>query len=660
MKNNSDIVKHRSHLFGVFRACELTAADAGNILHWMLRQEKYNSLKFVVSELKHRKMALLDKSKVIYRYHSDGTWVGPFRPISRIAKRGRKGLRKALRILNVYGVFMAPEAVKEDYLTEAKRLSVMEPEKENLSIGNIPSDVKRIKSISDWDAYFPVNNTKVPFQKGSVPMCFTTYQDHIRSLDCFPGLVCSHYGLFRDLVGDSLPEASHFEKLSENKENVIGRASILNKDGGLKQRLIANVFPLLQLALSRLHNTLYNVLKHLPNCHVFDQKGGIVWAHQQLREGRRLSSIDLTKATDNIPLGPQLQLASTLFPELIEEVQLFGRAARSIFNTPFKGTNIQWCRGHPMGLKASFPLFTLFLYSIIGKETKTFAIVGDDLVVDTEATERILARLAYYEIEVNQFKSLFGSTLGEFCGQLVDRYGPLEVYKATLQKSKQDPLGLVRQYGKRAFRYIYKDTKVVSVKRLQLLYEVSNLSDDFWRQVLPVLSDSQVVRLKGRRRIAHKGGIPPKLLDGIVESCTNKEGARTYLTDPAKGVTFDIRLSSLLGYGSDDMKPSILVKRWSVLENPGFAVNTMNRMIAEKNAYAFETVTSEFLDSIAKLYNIKEAPDIDSILEYKGGNLQKVLYKQKLKEQLPLLHLEKIYKIYRSACYKAALAAQPF
>lgn len=644
------VLSNRSHIFGVCRACGLTSASAGDLLTWMVKVEETNDVKFVVNELKRRMMDLLDPSRRYYRYHGDGTWVGPFRPISRLAKKSRKGFRNALKILRLYGIFHAPEATQEDYVLESKRLSVTEDSNPNFSL-LIPAVFPTNATVREFDSSYPLSSTKVPLDTGSLPQYEVPPCLHIESLDSFPALVSLFHGFFTDLVGGAMPQKEHFDALIARGPDRIGNAIILNKDGGLKQRLIANVFPILQLGLSRLHNSLYELLKKLPNCHVFGQDEGVAWAIEQLKGGKKLSSIDLEKATDNIPLEPQIDLVLRLFPKLGVDIALFHRAARSQFKTPFNATNITWHRGHPMGLKGSFPLFTLFLYALYSKHTDTFAIVGDDLIVDAEATESVIKDMESLGIPINRFKSLFGSTLGEFCGRLFDKNGDLKVYKASIQKDEADPLGLFRQYGSRAFRFIYRNTKRVRVKQL---IRMSSLASNDWEKLSFFLSDLQAERLKGLRRGFPQGKAPELVRYAIYASFPDFQLGNLLRFDGLKSMSFQQNLDcNLKGYElkfKDTDPYPLLIKAWKFLENPPEKLQ-----IGQLARLSFPPGDDEGYLALMDKLRIKDLADFER-LQVSNANSRRKLRKQFEERILPLVHLERLLRLYDRAMANLNLA----
>jgi len=643
MKIRKDyVLTNRSHLFGVMRACGLTSGEAGTILHWMRTVEQSHDIRFVVNELKRRMMCLLDSSKVHYRKHDDGTWVGSFRPVSRLAKRGRRGLRMALRICRVYGIFMAPQPSLEDYVSEAKRLAEEDPIGfPYISLRRLPEGLPRRPSIKSFDRNYPISGSKVPFEKGSLPEWSVTPAMHIQSFDSFPALALEFHGFFSKLVGPSMPDASHFEKLKAEKEDVIGNAVILCKDGGMKQRLIANVFPIIQLGLSRFHNTLYSVLRNLPNCHVFSQQEGVYWAVDRLKEGHKLSSVDLKSATDNIPLAPQIKLAKKLFPALAVDIELFERAARSPFRGGF-GSIVKWNRGHPMGLKGSFPLFTLYLYALLSEYTNAFAIVGDDLIIDAEVNLDELTST----LPVNQFKSLFDSTLGEFCGQIFDRKGSLQVYKASVQNLEKDPLGLIRQYGTRALRFIYASTKKATVKEVTELNFVANLTVNDWDKLRLFLTESQVEKLMKPSYSPVSGGCPSSIKEEIKLTFPPSMRGYFYLEHPRKvfqdflNDAIDAFERGWVHLPTIDYPP--LVKQWEFAENPKSLVDLF---LSSLKPVRDDGLTMEALQ---RQLGIKQLSDLE-VLEAQHPNTSRLKRKQLVEGVLPLRFLRKLRSLYRSA-----------
>jgi hypothetical protein len=417
--------------------------------------EKTRGINSVVSVLKERAHALFAGEVSNFRTSENGSWFGCWRNFTLLAKRGRRGLRNALRILRVYGIFIHKPPMEKDYKVHAKAISE-NPERlvYYLVLPNHLSDFD--SRAHEYKTDYPMSTKRCPLARGlKQPEVLTSPKEHIDSLSEFPNFVVEHYHVLKGLIGSDLPGIDFYFRLCQGgSTDYAGYAVLLSKDRGMKLRLIANCNRILQLVLSPLHKCLLDTLRKIPESFFEDQDGGAEKVIERLNTGTRLTSLDLLSASDNIPLGPQLDLAFELYPHLRTECLMFGQVARMSWRTPYQ--KVRWTRGHPMGVNVSFGLFTVWLVNMfyhIGAQD-AFCIVGDDIVFESSFEPHVLAHLAYYGISVNNGKSLFGHVgLAEFVGRLIDSVGSLNVYKAN-QFRRSDPLGIIRQYGLKAIKYL--------------------------------------------------------------------------------------------------------------------------------------------------------------------------------------------------------------
>jgi hypothetical protein len=88
-----------------------------------------------------------------------------------------------------------------------------------------------------------------------------------------------------------------------------------------------------------------------------DQESGVNWAFEKLRNGVKIHSVDLSDATNNIPLSQQLQMLKALGIEK-RDIQLFKDLSRAewVVNDPVtkRIRGMRWTVGQPQGLRGSF------------------------------------------------------------------------------------------------------------------------------------------------------------------------------------------------------------------------------------------------------------------------------------------------------------------
>lgn len=625
--------KHRKGIYDIFTGNELPRRSIGVFYAHLLKIEKCNGTKELVAELKRRSHALLTRTGP-YKTHRDGTWFGAWRPLSRLARnRGRDGLCCALRILKLYGLFVAKEPKLEDYLDVAIAISETPEKSDYFSYQNIGKEKHVCKDLPDieFDPYYPLGTTKVPITREvSLSEIFVTPQQHIEALDNCPRIMVRHYEAYKELVGRTLPPVEYYQNLVDSGcgPDVVGSIRILTKDRGLKMRAVVNPFRIHQLATSRLKNALYSFLKTLDESHVFDQDMGAAWVIGRLGSNVKLSSIDLKSASDNIPLGPQLQLARELFPGLAKDIEIFGDLNRCFWWSPYPESDAKYTRGHGMGLNGSFPLFTtwLALACYFSNARGCFAIVGDDLVIESKYQDSICSILEKYGVPINHAKSIFNDSIAEFVGRLLDRWGSLKVYKASPLNLQRDPLGYIRQYGVKAFnRTSLKRAGKSFRKRLLLFLEVG--TDLQARILLSTFlekpKDAELVSGRKPPRM-FRGGCPTHLafeLAKTLEPETTAERAlemvskATYEANPREQGCY--RFLEVLMPADKALKFN--VKGWEFQVNPGFLVTAFNlrvRKNLEKDPFFYAKEGLAESEALSKFWGLKiELPDLDRVIE---------------------------------------------
>jgi len=470
--------QYRPYLLDSCIAVKLAPRAVRPFLDHLQRVSNSRGLAGVVQVLKLRFAALVSGDHSSFKLRG-GLWVGPWRPIHRMSTYGRKGFRRALRLLRVYGHIVHPEPIEKDYKLLALRLS----EKEESFATIDTSGLHPVSQAESYDTAYPLGTTSVPMGPGKNKIEYmVTPEEHVKALNNCPRLLKRHYPLFLRMVGSCLPAISTVDHLIRSTSyDVVGSVTLLTKDRGYKLRPVASAHRLIQHCLSRLSNTIYTDLRKQTCCYVFDQDAGAVWVSKQLKRSILLSSIDLTAASDNIPLGPMVEMMEKLYPSLTEDIDLFTTAQRCSWWTPFPNVRIIWKRGSIQGVKGSFPGFTRFLIYLLedaGIPQSDFVIVGDDLVLHSYWTDKALEQLKKYSIPINYSKSLIDKKLAEFVGRVIDQHGNLGVYKGA-RYTENDPTGLLRQYGEVALK---TPTLKKKTKRFKGVLQLAN--DYFDNRVL--------------------------------------------------------------------------------------------------------------------------------------------------------------------------------
>jgi len=571
------IEKHYRNLKGIMQACTLSNTEIQGVLGYMKKYEINRGPEDLVSMLKSRITDLIAVKK-IYKRHVDTTWYGPLRPISRLALRGRRGLRRALRVLRCYGIFKAKHP---DYsVWSHHRYAICERYEKVDYLRLTPSHEvfetsRGLESIS-YDRFYPLSTSKAPLNREkNLPEIDITPKEHIETMQHFPTLIVNHYDYVASLIGKDMPPKTHFQALQKSSvRDVAGTTALLVKDRGLKTRLIANPFRILQLLCSRIHNTAMELVKRLPGSYVYDQDSGAEWVAGKLAEGCILTSLDLKAATDNVPMLPQVDVLRQVCPHLEEDLNVFQEICRMDWWGAY--TNMRWTYGTPMGLKGSFALFTIWLVNmllIFGNTKGRFAVVGDDLVFESYLDGLVLNFLSIYEVPISTTKSLFSNSIfAEFVGKIIDKKGSLEVFKASPFKFYDDPMGLIRQYGPRGFRFLGTKVHPGIRKDIELVHQFQKYHDS--ATLIPYANKKDLRLFTEKRARYSKYGISYNILMKICDEQYPRFG---YLYSPAVDVLMRRDVGRAMGVVLNDKNsPPVLVQQWEFAKNDPHLTDVVN------------------------------------------------------------------------------------
>jgi hypothetical protein len=249
-----------------------------------------------------------------------------------------------------------------------------------------------------------------------------------------------------------------------DSKNIVGRISFL-QEPGYKLRAIANPLPIFQILLDPLKRVLLDVLKLIPNDFTHDQDSGVVFIQSMIKDDKKLSSVDLSDATNHLPLDDQLNVLRYLFGNKVADIELFKDVSKSgwVVDSPSGQEIIHWETGQPLGLGPSFPSFALyhhfvmryvismvdndpdilssFILGLMSRDGKSkisrlsYAIVGDDIVMDSKYTDVYIRVIEKLECKISLDKCLFNTNSAEFCSRIITSD---KIYRAYKWKAVSD------------------------------------------------------------------------------------------------------------------------------------------------------------------------------------------------------------------------------
>jgi hypothetical protein len=211
-------------------------------------------------------------------------------------------------------------------------------------------------------------------------------------------------------------------------DSLVGRIGFI-QEPGYKLRTIANPLPSIQVALSRLGNKIYEMLKHIPEDCTFNQESAVLDTQEFLRknsgsdDSSRLMSIDLSSATDRFPLEAQEVVLATLARVGIidsVDISLFQKVSRSEWLMPGGSETISWKVGQPLGVFPSFGVFAL-THNLLARSVKPtfYRVLGDDIIIDYDSGVKLRQLYTELGLVISEDKSITSNSLAEFGGRLI-------------------------------------------------------------------------------------------------------------------------------------------------------------------------------------------------------------------------------------------------
>nr|DAZ90601.1 TPA_asm: RdRp [Halichondria panicea mitovirus 2] len=218
-------------------------------------------------------------------------------------------------------------------------------------------------------------------------------------------------------------------------------------DGGGKARIIGIVNPFVQSLLKPLHDGIFSWLKRQREDYTFDQDGIKKTYFEWVRLGKPIYSLDLSSATDKLPLSVQLAILESSLPlDVIESLRFLfthpylvppkGPRHEDVNLEPYSEWHqVSYGRGQGMGIYGSWALLALTHHVIIRHLAEknrlewrnNYGIVGDDIVIaDADlAAEYLRFMTDELSMKISLHKSVTPSSFKgmEFCSRLFTSRG---------------------------------------------------------------------------------------------------------------------------------------------------------------------------------------------------------------------------------------------
>ena len=318
-----------------------------------------------------------------------------------------------------------------------------------------------------------------PTPDGSFPEEKAVIDSSLYLLDTVEGY--NHYIKYLDLYGPVLKYVIPYDKLrsfGRAPSKVAGRFEVgrigLIQEAGYKLRAVANPGRVFQRVLEPLGDSVYSILKNLPWDCTFDQTKAIPHLQQAIADGRTVSCVDLSGATDYFPLSLQEHVLRWLFKESPQVMDLFHDLCTAEWFMPHHGY-VSWNRGQPLGLYPSFGSFALthglLLLGLCDCEyNHQFFVLGDDVVIlDTEVASKYMDILSVLGCPYSDTKTIRSNSLCEFGGKIVTSSKVIPQLKWRLS-SDDSFVDIARLLGPRSLR-------LFRPKQIEVISEISEVPE---------------------------------------------------------------------------------------------------------------------------------------------------------------------------------------
>jgi hypothetical protein len=285
---------------------------------------------------------------------------------------------------------------------------------------------------------------------GSSPESETAISS-IAVLSMRPKFTKEHWSIYSGVLTGFEETWDQFAWTKDNSTSrpLSGRIGII-QEPGYKARVVANPYRVHQCAMLPLKNYLFSLFNHLPNDYVYNQEAGVQYVQGLVRQGRKLFSIDLQNASDNLPLKYQADLLKLLgvrqdwisafvsissgdweLPEKWlpreKEVRKYLPPDPPEGYYPYNGADyLRWYEGQPLGLGPSFASAFLFHHAIVVgchvllNVPLEYAMVGDDLVLANEEVYNLYRFVMdSIGVKVSKEKTLISDQAGEFLSRII-------------------------------------------------------------------------------------------------------------------------------------------------------------------------------------------------------------------------------------------------
>jgi len=451
------------------RLVGLTRSETLPIVDNLTRQVKCEGPENVVKRLKTLKQAAVNKLsgnpwQLPWIANRNNTPKGPWKRVwAKLDASSHKHRVRAFNAMMVYASLVLPKKACPTLSQELKFLgSVRQPDcvakrkEENASalvqtkefrdvvieLRNLTNNVHHIQNYPDVVVFCQqrLGTDEIGIHKTEKLIWYFLSSEAGQHFQAFPEVKAA-----LGVTGDDYFELTHpwngahrdwTSKRLPLDDEILGTVGFTHEPG-LKFRAFASPNRVLQAALEPMKHTLLEMLRQCEWDATHDQHKAIVEVQKWITDGKTCYSVDLSDATNNFPLGVQLNVLQGLnkFPD--STLTLFRDVCRMAYRTAWEPRDgnrvVTWNVGQPLGAGPSFMSFALAHYCIariaerrvgIDEPGSTFRILGDDFITNHPGVHTEYRRiLAFLECPISESKCLVSREAGEFAGKLVTSNG---------------------------------------------------------------------------------------------------------------------------------------------------------------------------------------------------------------------------------------------
>nr|WEU70944.1 MAG: RNA-dependent RNA polymerase [Hangzhou mito-like virus 6] len=346
----------------------------------------------------------------------------------------RSIIRMIFSILEIYSVVVTPKEPNLSTITDPFRGKM-----EVLNSINIPRALERLGvNIEQWQQEFKLANIDAQWHTSSAhgPNGQALWMSHIDAKALYYDKeLLSTFEKMANLVGRSvlveqLSDTVHLPQFFKLTDGVPSHSKLhVIFEKGDKARIIAIGDYWTQEVLTPLHKLIAKILGGLRMDGTFNQDKIAEQVRNWTRiEGIRLYSLDLSAATDRLPITLQSKIL-----DFLTGIEEFGETWRKLLverDFTLKGLEpIRYQTGQPMGFKSSFVMLGLTHHIIVQEASaragfdnfEDYVILGDDIVIaNTAVAEQYKLIMSGLGLDISPFKTIeadttFVSPIAEIC-----------------------------------------------------------------------------------------------------------------------------------------------------------------------------------------------------------------------------------------------------